>query len=69
MPSQLEKRPAAPGSCKCPGCLVQVSVEDRTVPREGIVSFLLQAAGCVYLVFKPDLSECDCIAAKQGMVY
>ena len=42
---------------KCQGCLVQVSVEDRT------------ASGCVYLEFKPDLSECDCIAAKQGMVY
>ena len=30
-PSQLEKRPAAPGSHNFPGCFVQVSVEDRTV--------------------------------------
>ena len=37
MPSQLEKRPAAPGSHKCLGCLVQVSVKDKTVPREGIM--------------------------------
>ena len=27
--------------------------------------YRLHAAGCVYLGFKPDLSECDCIAASK----
>ena len=49
MPYRLEKRPAAPDSHKSPGCLVQVFVKDRTVPREGNVLFLLHA-GCMLLV-------------------